>query len=118
MHTKDTDFLRIEHRYRFGVWRRSGFRSTKLSTSNELDTKHKTSFKYRACFWVKRLLPVVLLPLVILLIFLCGNHQHTLPVQVKGINHSNYLHFEAYCGSRSYELLLHNHILQVYCQSR
>jgi len=31
---------------RFGAWRRSGFRSIKLSATTKLDTKHKTSFKY------------------------------------------------------------------------
>jgi hypothetical protein len=31
---------------RFGAWRRSGFRSTKLSASTELDTKHKASFNH------------------------------------------------------------------------
>jgi len=31
---------------RFGAWRRSGFRSTKLSASTELDTKDKASFKH------------------------------------------------------------------------
>jgi hypothetical protein len=31
---------------RFGTWRRWGFRTTKLSVSTELDSKHKTSFKH------------------------------------------------------------------------
>ncbi|MBA3705161.1 MAG: hypothetical protein H0W84_04495 [Bacteroidetes bacterium] len=41
---------------RFGAWRRSGFRSTKMSASTELDTKQKASFKHWARFFVKRLL--------------------------------------------------------------
>jgi hypothetical protein len=32
--------------HRFGAWRRSGFRSTKLSASTKLDTKHKASFNH------------------------------------------------------------------------
>ena len=32
--------------YRLGAWRRSGFRSTKLSFSTKLDTKHKASIKH------------------------------------------------------------------------
>jgi hypothetical protein len=41
---------------RFGAWRRSGFRSTKLSASTELDTKNKASFKHCTRFFAKRLL--------------------------------------------------------------
>ena len=43
---------------RFGAWRRSGFRSTKLSVSTKFDTKYKTSFNHRTRFFAKRLLAV------------------------------------------------------------
>jgi hypothetical protein len=42
---------------RFGDWRRSGFRSTELSVSTELDAKYKPSFKHLTRFFAKRLLP-------------------------------------------------------------